>query len=47
MSVRALPHVAAHGAAIGITLAALPLGFVLAVALVLPALIMAGRRAGL
>lgn len=47
MTARMLPHVAAHGAALGITLAALPLAAVLTLAVALPALIIAGRRAGL
>lgn len=47
MSVRLLPHIAGHGAALGITLAALPLVAVLVLALALPAVVIAGRRAGL
>lgn len=47
MTARMLPHVAGHGAALGITLAALPLAAVLVLALALPAVVIAGRRAGL
>lgn len=47
MNRRLFPHIAAHGFALGITLAALPLAAVLAIAAAAPlAIFITGMRAG-